>query len=273
MTLALLPKTAANVLAPAPGPALSAYESCAQYYDLLTADYDHEAWLECVERLALEAGFPGRLVLDVGCGTGKSAAPMLSRGYDVWACDLSPAMVRRARLRLGGGATVFVADMRELPDLPEFGLLTCLDDAVNYLVGPGDLDAAMASFADALAPGGVAVFDVNTAATYRDLFATDCVFEAADGRLRWRGQGRALGGHYSAVVEPVAGSGQGGRSSVHVQRHHPRGDIAAACDAAGLEIVRVVGQSSGCVLSDRIDEDEQSKLLYVVRKPARRWSA
>ncbi len=278
MTALLSPKTTLPGLPAAPPLALSAYENCASYYDLLTADYDHDTWLERVLKLAEGAGFAGpsalvaparRRVLDVGCGTGKSALPLVRRGYEVWACDLSPAMTRRARMRLGARATVFIADMRSLPDLPAFDLITCLDDAVNYLTGDGDLDAAMASFARVLAPGGVGVFDVNTIATYRDLFSAGSEFDAGDGRLRWRGHGRTPAGHYAAAVAPVRGSGQPGRTSVHVQRHHSQREIAAACEMAGLEIVRVVGQTTGCQLHNHVDEGEQSKLLYVVRRAER----
>lgn len=267
MTPALLPQITPAVPVLEPGPALRAYERCAHYYDLLTSDYDHDAWLASVDGLAREAGFTGDRVLDVGCGTGKSAAPMVRRGYRVWACDLSPAMVRRARLRLGGTATVFVADMRQLPKGPGVDLLTCLDDALNYLLSFDDLAAAISGFARALAPGGVAVFDTNTRATYAEMFADGCEFDLAGGTLRWRGGGRSSAGHFTAQIEPVPGSGQTGRPSVHVQRHHTRAEVAAACRAAELEIVSVLGQSTGCVLSERIDEDRQSKLLYVVRRP------
>ena len=156
MTPALLPQITPAVPLLEPGPAFRAYERCAHYYDLLTADYDHDAWLASVDALARKAGFAGDRVLDVACGTGKSAAPMVRRGYRVSACDLSPAMVRRARLRLGGSATVFVADMRRLPEGLAVDLLTCLDDALNYLLSFDDLVVAISGFARALAPSGVA---------------------------------------------------------------------------------------------------------------------
>ena len=247
-------------------PALSAYECCARYYDLLTADYDHDGWLATIEELAIAFGFRGRRVLDVACGTGKSTAPLLRRGYEVSACDLSPAMVRRARMRLGADADVFLADMRALPSGRTFELLTCLDDALNYLLGDEDLRAAARSFASVLEPGGLAIFDLNTTATYDAVFKRGCVFPAADGRLRWRGQGRTADGCHIAVVEPIAGTGQAGRPSVHVQRHHPPGSVRRACAAAGLEVLRVYGQSSGGVLHETCDEDRQTKLLYVARK-------
>src|SRR5690242_11065952 len=150
-------------------PALEAYERLAPVYDLLTAGYDHPTWLDSLETLALEHGLEGHRLLDVACGTGKSFMPMLARGYEVSACDVSPAMVELARVKVdgtGSKASLFVADMRALPPLAPVDLITCLDDAVNYLVSAEDLSAALASMACALAPGGLIAFDVNTLATY-----------------------------------------------------------------------------------------------------------
>ena len=98
-------------------PDAQAYDAIAPAYDLLTAGHAHEVWLARVEALALAHGLTGRRVLDVACGTGKSFAPLLQRGYVVIACDASPAMAARARVRADGRARVEVADMRALPDL------------------------------------------------------------------------------------------------------------------------------------------------------------
>src|SRR3954466_9469538 len=113
-----------------------AYDALAPFYDRFTADYEHEPVLEQIEALAVERGLDGRRVLDVACGTGKSFLPLMLRGYDVTACDVSPEMVQRARQKLAprDRGRVVVADMRALPWEGEFDLVTCLDDAVNYLL-------------------------------------------------------------------------------------------------------------------------------------------
>src|SRR5437763_13710839 len=103
-------------------PARAAYEVLVLFYGLCSESYDYERWLSKLEALALEHGLSGDRVLDVGCGTGKSFAPMLARGYDVVGCDISPSMVERARERFGDRADVFVADMRELPAIGGFDL-------------------------------------------------------------------------------------------------------------------------------------------------------
>ena len=259
----------------AESPALVAYERLAAVYDLLTAGYDHPTWLDALEGLALEHGLHGRRLLDIGCGTGKSFLPMLARGYEVSACDISPAMVELAREKVdaaGARADLFVADMRSLPPTRPADLITCLDDAVNYLVAPEDLTAALAGMAEALAPGGLAVFDVNTLATYRSSFASDFALDGPGSFLCWRGKADASfapGDVAEADIElfEEEEDGRWRRSvSSHVQRHHPREEVEAAIEAAGLEVAAVRGQARGARLQLHADELEHSKLVYLARK-------
>jgi SAM-dependent methyltransferase len=253
--------------------ALSTYEALAPAYDELTADYEYDRWLAVLERLALEHGLAGRRVLDVACGTGKSFVPLLERGYVVTACDLSPSMVAVARARLPDPARVFVADMRALPQIGGFDLVTCLDDAVNYLLGPADLEAALASMGSALRPGGLLVFDVNTLLTYRTTFAGDAVSER-DGRLFcWRGMsdpGAEAGDLHEAAVEVFTRAGPGRWTRVtgrHRQRHHPRDAVEDSLSQAGLAVRAVRGQSPGARLSREADEERHTKLVFVAQRP------
>src|SRR3954453_24180348 len=121
-------------------PTVAAYELLAPFYDLYTHDYAHEDLLGEIEAIALEHGLGGRRLLDVGCDTGKSFVPMLARGYEVTACDISPAMVERAREV--GDADVFVADPRELPVVGPFGPAIALDDTLNYLLSEEEVRLA-----------------------------------------------------------------------------------------------------------------------------------
>lgn len=250
-----------------PSSALLAYEQLAPVYDRFTASYDHDGWVGRLERVARAHGARGMRALDVACGTGKSFAPLARLGYDVWACDLSPAMVALAR-RSGTIAPerVFVADMRALPDLGAFSLVTCLDDAVNYLLDEDDLRAAFRSIGALLADDGVFVFDVNTLATYRDGFSTRARFERPLADAIWRGETTgpiAAGAICSASIE-LRGAATVSR---HVQRHHPEATVRTALASAGLVCRAVLGQSPGGVLHDAPDEDVHTKLVYVASRP------
>ena len=254
--------------------ALDAYERLAPVYDVLTAGYDYETWLSGLEDLALQHGLPGRRVLDVGCGTGKSFEPLLERGYEIMACDLSPAMVAAAREKAEGrGVHVFVADMTRLPELPAVDWVTCLDDAVNYLLGDDDLAMALSGMRRALRPGGLVTFDVNTLRTYRSDFASEYWHDGSGAFICFRGSAGASfapGGVAEAVFESFVPVGDGcwrRMTSRHVQRHHPRAAVEAACERAGLELVTIRGQVSGGRLCEGPDELTHTKLLYLARKP------
>jgi SAM-dependent methyltransferase len=254
-----------------PSPALLAYEQLAAFYDRFTDSYDHDAWIAGLEQTARRHGLRGRRALDVACGTGKSFAPLLARGYDVWACDLSPAMIAQARrAAILADERIVVADMRELPEMlpaASFDLVTCLDDAVNYLLDDADLEAAFASVARVLVPGGIYVFDANSLATYRDGFSARATFERPLADAIWRGETTGPiepGALCAASIELVGAAAV----SHHVQRHHPEPTIRRALSSAGLACRAVLGQSPGGVLHEDADEDAHTKLVYVATQAA-----
>jgi SAM-dependent methyltransferase len=245
-----------------------AYDALASTYDTFTADYDYERWLSVLHGLALEHGARGRRLLDVACGTGRSFEPMLRRGYEVTACDISPAMVERAAVRLeASGGTAAVADMRRLPDWGTFDLVTCLDDAVNYLHSEVDLDAAFGSVARALRPGGLYVFDVNSLTTYRTVFSSTFTVEADDVVFHWHGDATPTVAPRSLCGARLEISSAGSTSVTrHLQRHWPWPVVVKRLSAAGLDCVAVRGQATGALLSDRPDENVHTKVVFIARR-------
>jgi SAM-dependent methyltransferase len=250
--------------------ATRAYAVLAPAYDLLTAEYAYGPWLSAIERLAREHGLSGHRLLDVGCGTGKSFLPLMQRGFHVTACDISPEMVALAREKAGAGVDVHVADMRRLPTFGEFDLITCIDDAINHLLTPGEVADALSGMYDNLAPGGILVFDANTLAAYRQV--PDVVVEDEDRLLRWRGGLAELeepGGEAEVVIDVFAREGDGlWRRSLSRQRHrhHPIDELCELVEEAGLELAAVLGQRPGAVLDAELDEELHRKAVFIARR-------
>jgi SAM-dependent methyltransferase len=255
----------------------AAYDALAPVYDGLTAHHNHERWLAQLLALAHGHGLAGRRALDVACGTGKSFMPLVRRGFDVTACDLSPAMAARARRRARGhGVRVRVADMRRLPVLCEQAdLVTCLDDAVNYLLHSDELHAALGGMRVNLRPGGLLMFDVNTLATYRAVFRDGLTW--ADDANTYVSVGEPgsveAGGLFATTLQAWRGKPGTGTllaQSCHVQRHHGGTQLERALGDAGLELLGLYGSAADGSPERPPDELRHVKTVVVARRPPQR---
>jgi ubiquinone/menaquinone biosynthesis C-methylase UbiE len=107
---------------------------------------------------------PGMRVLDIAAGTGLSAAAALAAvgpSGHVTAADISPAMVAKARERLGGAANVSVSvedgQALSFPD-GSFDAVLC---NLGLMFFPNPVKG-LSEFCRVLRPGGRAVVSVNT---------------------------------------------------------------------------------------------------------------
>lgn len=249
-----------------------AYQAIAPVYDDFTAHHDYELWLGNLLPKVEAHGLSGRRLLDVGCGTGKSFIPMLERGWEVTACDISASMVELAREKVGDRAKLAVADMRELPVFGEFDFVICLDDAVNYLADVEELERALTGMRRNLAPTGLLMFDVNTLQTYRTFFAEEVTIERDGVRLLWHGRStpEAEPGSLNEAafeVEPLAGTPNPEvEPHVHRQRHFPEQEVTAALERAGLRCLDVYGHGADAVPHQPLEELQDSKAVYIARR-------
>jgi SAM-dependent methyltransferase len=251
--------------------ARAAYDAFAPHYDDFTAHHDYETWTATLEGLARDCGLSGQRLLDVACGTGKSFLPYLDRGYEVCACDISPAMIEVAAGKAGDRARLEVCDMRDLPLLGSFDLVCCIDDAVNYVLTHDELVSTLSGLARNLAPGGVVLFDVNSVITYRTFFASMSVVIGDERVLVWDGHAAesfGAGDVARATLEALNRRDDGTwwrERSVHHQRHHPRATVQSALRRAGLEAVAARGMRLDGTMTETFDELENSKAVYVAR--------
>lgn len=248
---------------PAGEVARETHDVFAAAYDDFVGDYMYERWTARLLAKAVEAGAKGNRLLDIGCGTGLSLISMVDRGWQVTGCDVSPLMLEVGRSRVDGCADLVVADMRELPVLGEFDLIWAVNDVFNYLLSIEELEAALGGMRRNLAPGGIALFDVATLATYRSFFSSERVVETEGRSLHWQGQ------MSSATVLPGSinkarfeASGEPGSAHVHRQRHFTEREVLDSIEAAGLQCVGVHGELDGDLHTD-LDEELHTKAVYL----------
>lgn len=246
------------------------YDRLAPAYACLTASYDHDRWLARLLDLAREAGLRGERALDVACGTGSSTAPLVADGFDVTGVDRSAGMLDVAGRRLDGRVRLVAADMRELPRLGAFDLVTCLDDAVNHLLSATELQAALAGMARNLAAGGLLVFDLNTLSTLRSVFSTGWASADTTPMVLWRGLGDpelAPAGLTQAEVTVLEPGEDADRITI-TERHHPLDAVLHSLWLTGLEPALVCGQHrGGRIAAGTPDEGVHHKVIIFARRP------
>lgn len=236
------------------------YEAMAPVYDDFTGHYESEAWIADLIKALKRRGLRGKRLLDVGCGTGTSFLPMLAQGWEVTGCDISAAMLERAREKAGDGVQLELADMLDLPEFGEFDLVWSLDDAVNYLLSPEELQRALAGMRANLAPTGLLLFDVNELQVYRTFFVETTVVERNGRRLVWQGitpPGVPPGSICESRMEIAPGE-----VLTHRQRHFPETEVLAALEGAGLECLDIYGHGLDGIPGQPL-EPTHTKAIYI----------
>ena len=252
-------------------PLVPPYSRYAELYDELGQSHFAVAVLPLVARAVERYRVPVRRVLDLACGTGAAAIRLASQGYQVTAVDRSPHMLRVARekARQAGVEVSFLRQsMTRLRPQGSFDLVLCLYDSINHLLRVRDLEAAISRVAAALDPGGLFVFDVNTA----HCLANDWGNQVAEERSRsamlthlYRYDPRTRVGTLELVCLVHGKTGIQKFRELHRERGYTRWEIAAALSDGGLEILEELS------FPDLAPPDEDaSRLIYVATRPRER---
>jgi SAM-dependent methyltransferase len=251
----------------------ASYEEMAPYYDAVTEVPDYARWTTMFDGLVTQHGAPGRRLLDLGCGTGKSALEFHILGYRVTGMDLSPAMIEVARAKRGGPGIDFqVGDLRDLPEAGPFDVATCIGEPLNYLHNDEELCTAFRGVRRMLAPSGLFVFELNTVRAFAMAAAGVSVRESDDAFVVVRPDNPepfAAGGRSSVVFDcfvPRLGAGWRRSTTRHNQRHFPDSTARRVLRYSGLDLLAVHGIRRG-QLQDTLHEDEDLKAFYVARRP------
>ncbi len=251
------------------GEPLATYEALAAVYNDFNHRNDYEMWLGEVLLPELEArGLRQGRVLDVGCGTGRAFEPLLKRGWEIVGCDLSPAMIAVAEQDWGGRAELHVADMAELPTYGEFELVLCMNDALNYLLEPVQLEGALAGFRANLAADGLALFDLNALSAFQSSFGREKAVVEYGGRTwTWTGLGDGETPPGGLAEARIAGDDLAA-PILNRERHYPPAEVEAAMRVAGLEPLAMLGmreEGARILLEEPIDEQRDYKFVCIAR--------
>jgi len=144
--------------------------SIADHYD----DFVAETPLCRLDQQILQQAFPGpkqprsETILDLGCGSGRTALPLVQRGYDVVAVDLSRAMleVMNRKFRAGCAAGELFAVQANLVELDCFAEQSadhavCLFSTLGMIHGNTNRRSMLTTLARLIRPGGTFIVHVH----------------------------------------------------------------------------------------------------------------
>jgi SAM-dependent methyltransferase len=189
------------------------YRDLATFYDNAFRDHFSELMVHHICNALRDHALvaPARL-LDLGCGTGLLAMGLHKRGYHVTGIDQSDRMLDIARRRIERDELEIdlrVGDIRAFELEGHFDVAVCTGDTVNHLLEPQELVDTFSCVHDALAPGGVFVFDMNNLIIYRSQ-----LWNCTDAK--------AEGANYSMTCTARFNERSGiGRLSLHVEEETP----------------------------------------------------
>lgn len=147
---------------------MAIYDSYAAVYDASGQSSFSRQILPYLESLLARHPVRQGALLELACGTGTVALAMAERGWRVYGVDASAQMLAEARRKaeqappMSGSVLWLQQDMRQVTLDEPVSLATCLYDSLNYMLTSEDLLAVFKHVLNALEPGGLFVFDMNT---------------------------------------------------------------------------------------------------------------
>lgn len=244
------------------------YTHFARFYDALTRNVRYDVRARYFDRIFKRYGARPGLLLDLACGTGSLSLELAALGYDVIGVDASQDMLAVAGSKAAddGPRPLFLCQSMERLDL--FGTVescVCALDSLNHLPDMAALARVFARVALFLNPGGLFVFDVNTAYKHRHVLAGNTfVYDLPEVFCVWRNAYTAQDDRVDIALDffvPQQKSGGYGRFSERFsERVFPPDSVAELLAANRFALL-------DCFGDDSFDEPgpETQRLVYVAK--------
>lgn len=244
------------------------YRFLAGSYDEFTTDIDYTKWADYLERHFHRLGLPGRIVLDLACGTGSLTCQLARRGYDMIGVDHSPDMLAMAQdkisqLECSTPPILLCQPMEQLDLYGTMDACVCCLDSVNYVTDPAKLREAFQRVHLFLMPGGLFIFDTNSLEKYQAMDDQIFLDETEDSYCVWRVDYAAETRECSYFMDIFRRQGnlwQRGEE-LHRQRYYPREQLHSFLTQAGFTQVEEYG-----AFTMASPQPGESRTFFVARK-------
>jgi len=135
-------------------------------YDLIYQDKNYDNECDLLESIFKKySKKPIKSILDLGCGTGNHAIPLVKRGYQVTGVDISESMLEHARKKIGNAAEkkhleLVRGNVRSFKVAQDSDAAIMMFAVLGYQLENKDVSSTLKSVRKHLKKDGLFVFDV-----------------------------------------------------------------------------------------------------------------
>lgn len=149
------------------------YKVFSKIYDKFMEYSDYGAWEKIVESLIAEGKPDGKMLLDIGCGTGELLTRM-AKNYQCHGMDLSEGMLKVADKKLRHrNVRLYLGDMVDFNTGFQYDIMVSLFDTVNHVLSVEELISHFKSVERSLKDNGVYIFDIVDREFMNEMFPND----------------------------------------------------------------------------------------------------
>ncbi len=218
-----------------------------ELYPVIYAHRTAESAAPEAEFACAQTGLDARdCALDLCCGTGRHMVHLSRLTAHVAGADYSPALLRRARVVLGGEAILVRADMRRLPFRSQFDVVFNFFTSFGYFADEEDNRRAAREMARVLKPGGRLFMDYMNAAHDVPRLVAHSERDAGGRRIVERRAYDAVLRRVNKTIEVLRDGYVEARLAESV-RAYERNELCALLEDAGLRVLQTFGACDGRV--------------------------
>lgn len=243
------------------------YNNFAYIYDKLTLDIEYQKWADYIEKLIKKNKISGKMVLELGCGTGSFGIEMAKRGYEMICLDLSGDMLDRAAEKAAAEGLDILFLNQDMSSFELYGtvdVIVCLLDSFNYLTRPVQVQRMLKLVHNYLNPNGLFIFDVNTKYKFENILSDNFFYEIGEEiTYIWENEYNSRTGIARFDLTFFVREGQLFRrfEETHFERAYTHEELLEYIGKSGLELVSVYGG-----LTAKKPGNESQRNFYVCKK-------
>jgi len=220
------------------------YTELAESYDYLLKHVDYDQWYRYISSIMIKYINNPRVVVELGCGTGKFGSKFSADEFMIIGIDKSIEMLKIASIRAYRNVKIICADMRNFRLSKPVDFIFSVHDTMNYLLTYRDIKDVLRSVKKIMHNESVFMFDITTEYNIKKNF------DGKVSRYNFKGYSIEWSNSFDSkkllVLSTLRFKNDNGNEKIeeHVQRIYSISEMSRLLMDEGFEIIGIFGDYS-----------------------------